>query len=231
MSTYAELKQQILDYTETDSNVLTDTIINDFIKHSELKIFRNADLDVFKKHATTPLTTDDPFISMPGQIPNDFEFVRWIQLYQAASSLTNSTLTQNQRITLIKKDSSWLQEYAPSRATTGVPKYYANWDHDTILLAPAPEAAYTIELAYNALPTGLSSSNTTTWVSNNAPEMLLYACLVEAFKFLKNPQMVQMYEAYYKQTLQPFVGEQMGRRRRDEYRDGMPRITIPSENP
>ena len=43
--------------------------------------------------------------------------------------------------------------------------------------------------------------------------------------------MVQMYEAYYKQTLQPFVGEQMGRRRRDEYRDGMPRITIPSENP
>ena len=112
MSTYAELKQQILDYTETDSNVLTDTIINDFIKHSELKIFRNADLDVFKKHATTPLTTDDPFISMPGQIPNDFEFVRWIQLYQAASSLTNSTLTQNQRITLIKKDSSWLQEYA-----------------------------------------------------------------------------------------------------------------------
>ena len=43
--------------------------------------------------------------------------------------------------------------------------------------------------------------------------------------------MVQMYEAYYKQALQPFVGEQMGRRRRDEYMDGIPRITIPSENP
>jgi len=40
MTTYAELKQQILDYTETDTNVLTDTIINDIIEHAESKIFR-----------------------------------------------------------------------------------------------------------------------------------------------------------------------------------------------
>jgi hypothetical protein len=61
--------------------------------------------------------------------------------------------------------------------------------------------------------------------------MLLYACLVEAFKFLKNPQMVQMYEQYYKESLTPFAGEQMGRRRRDEYMDGIPRIPVPSGNP
>ena len=221
MTTYAELTQQIIDYTETDSNVLTTTILNDIIEHAESRIFRNADLDVFKKYKTANLTIGDPFVAMPGATPQFFAFIRYIQIFS----------TDNVRITLEKKDTSFINEFIPNRTTTGTPKYYANWDNDTIILAPSPDATYTVELAYNAQPTGLSSSNTTTWVSNNAPEMLLYACLVEAFKFLKNPQMVQMYESYYKQALQPFVGEQMGRRRRDEYMDGVPRIAIPSENP
>jgi len=221
MTTYAELTQQIIDYTETDSNVLTTTILNDIIEHAESRIFRNADLDVFKKYKTANLTTGDPFVAMPGATPQLFAFVRYIQIFG----------TDNVRITLEKKDTSFINEYVPNRTITGTPKYYANWDNDTLLLAPSPDATYTVELAYNAQPTGLSSSNTTTWVSNNAPEMLLYACLVEAFKFLKNPQMVQMYEQYYKEVLQPFAGEQMGRRRRDEYMDGIPRIPVPSGNP
>ena len=221
MTTYAELTQQIIDYTETDSNVLTTAILNDIIEHAESRIFRNADLDVFKKYKTANLTIGDPFVAMPGATPQLFAFIRYIQIFS----------TDNVRITLEKKDTSFINEFIPNRTTTGTPKYYANWDNDTITLAPSPDATYTVELAYNAQPTGLSSSNTTTWVSNNAPEMLLYACLVEAFKFLKNPQMVQMYESYYKQALQPFVGEQMGRRRRDEYMDGIPRVPIPSGNP
>ena len=70
-----------------------------------------------------------------------------------------------------------MSEYAPDRTSTGIPKYYANWDNDTIILAPTPNAAYTIELAYNAQETGLSSSNTTTWVSTNAPGLLLICLL------------------------------------------------------
>ena len=221
MTTYAELTQQIIDYTETDSNVLTTTILNDIIEHAESRIFREIDLDVFKKYKTANLTIGDPFVAMPGDTPQLFAFVRYIQIFG----------TDNIRITLEKKDASFINEYVPNRTITGTPKYYANWDNDTLLLAPSPDATYTVELAYNAQPTGLSSSNTTTWVSNNAPEMLLYACLVEAFKFLKNPQMVQMYEQYYKEALTPFAGEQMGRRRRDEYMDGIPRIPVPSENP
>jgi len=221
MTTYAELTQQILDYTETDDNVLTSTIINDIIEHAESRIFRNADLDVFKKYKTASLTSGDPFVAMPGATPQTFAFIRYVQIFN----------TDNVRISLEKKDSSFMNEFLPNRTTTGTPKYYANWDNDTIVLAPTPDAAYTVELAYNAQPTGLSSSTTTTWTSTNAPEMLLYACLVEAFKFLKNPQMVQMYEQYYKEHLTPFAGEQMGRRRRDEYMDGVVRIPVPSGNP
>ena len=230
MTTYSELVTQIREYTETDSNVFTTVIVNDFIEHAELRIFRDVDLDVFRKYQTATLTSGDPFISMPGATPTDFEFARYITIFSPSGSLGG--LTDNERVYLQKKDTSFISEYAPNRTSTGIPKYYANWDNDTIILAPTPNAAYTIELAYNALPTGLSSSNTTTWVSTNAPQLLLYACLVEAFKFLKGPDnMLQMYETYYQQALTPFMGEQMGRRRRDEYMDGVPRIPIRSNNP
>tara|TARA_R100001377_G_scaffold85217_1_gene70847 strand:- start:2019 stop:2708 length:690 start_codon:yes stop_codon:yes gene_type:complete len=229
MTTYAELKQQILDYTETDSNVLTDTIINDFIEHSESKLFREIDLDVFRKYKIASLTANDPFVAMPGSIPADFEFVRYIHIFSGSGSLGG--LTDNERIALEKKDASYINEFLPNRTTTGIPKYYANWDNNTILLAPAPNAAYTVELAYNAQPTGLSSSNTTTWISNNAPLLLLYACLVEAFKFLKSPDMLNTYAQSYSNELQVLAQEQMGRRRRDEYMDGTVRVSLPVQQP
>ena len=230
MTTYSELVTQIREYTETDSNVLTTTIVNDFIEHAELKIFRQVDLDVFRKYKTATLTAGDAFISMPGAIPTDFEYARYINIF-GTSGLSGSSLTANERVFLDKRDPSFMNEYRSDRTATGVPKYYANWDNDTILLAPAPNAAYTIELAYNALPTGLSSSNTTTWVSNNMPTLLLYACLTEAFKFLKNPNMASMYAQSYQELLTPLAAEQIGRRRRDEYKDGVVRIPIPSANP
>ena len=230
MTTYSELVTQIREYTETDSNVLTTTIVNDFIEHAELKIFRQVDLDVFRKYKTATLTAGDAFISMPGAIPTDFEYARYINIF-GTSGLSGSSLTANERVFLDKRDPSFMNEYRSDRTATGVPKYYANWDNDTILLAPAPNAAYTIELAYNALPTGLSSSNTTTWVSNNMPTLLLYACLTEAFKFLKNPNMASMYAQSYQELLTPLAAEQVGRRRRDEYKDGVVRIPIQSANP
>jgi hypothetical protein len=151
-------------------------------------------------------------------------------IYSSSGSLGG--LTDNERVVLQKKEASFLSEYWPNRSSTGIPKYYANYDEDSIILAPTPNAAYTIDLEYNALPTGLSSSNTTTWISNNAPALLLYACLVEAFKFLKGPDnLTQMYQQSYTNALQVLAQEQMGQRRRDEHKDGVVRIPIPSQQP
>jgi hypothetical protein len=234
MTTYSELVTQIRDYTETDSNVLTTTIINDFIEHAELRIFRQVDSDAFRRYATAPLTfvagqVPDPFIAKPGQVPTDFSYVRTVSIYSDSGSLGG--LTDNERIVLIKKDYSFMTEYWPNRTSTGIPKYYANWDQDTLFVAPTPNAAYTIELAYVAQPTGLSSSTATTWISNNAPAALLYACLIEAFKFLKNPEMMAMYTQAYQGEIQVLASEQMGFRRRDDNRDGVVRMPIPSGNP
>ncbi len=229
MTTYSELVTQIREYCEVDSNVFTTAIVNDFIEHAESKIFRQIDFDVFRKYKTATLTAGDAFVGMPGNTPESFAFIRSVNIFSASGSLGG--LTDNERVFLEKRDQSFINEYAPDRTATGIPKYYANWDNDTILLAPAPNAAYTMELAYNAQETGLSSSNTTTWVSNNAPGLLLYACLIEAFKFLKNPNMVAMYTQAYQELLTPLAAEQIGRRRREEYKDGVVRIPIPSANP
>jgi len=109
MTTYAELTQQLLDYTETDSNVLTTAITNDIIEHAESRIFRNADLDVFKKYKTASLTVGDPFVAMPGATPQLFAFVRYIQIFS----------TDNVRVTLEKKDTSFINEYIPNRSNYG----------------------------------------------------------------------------------------------------------------
>jgi len=223
MTTYSELVTQIRDYTETDDSVLSDTRVNDMIEHTEERIFRDVDLDVFRQTKYATLTSGDPFVALPGTTLADFSLIRYFMVYPGSGTATRTLLQ--------KKDVSFMNEFFPVRETTGTPKFYATWDHDTVYLAPTPDAAYKIELSFNTQPTGLSSSTTTTWISNNAPRTLLYGCLVEAFKFLKHPDMVQMYEQSYNQSMQTLVAEEMGRGRRDEYMDGVPRMPIPSQQP
>ena len=223
MTTYSELVTQIRDYTETTSDVLSDTIVNDFIEHVEKRIFREVDLDIFRSYQFATLTVGNPFVSLPGANTDNIAFVRSAQIYTSASP-TREYLEQ--------KDISFMNEYWPNRDSTGKPKYYANWDQDTLYLAPTPNSAYNIELALNKQPTGLSSSNTTTWVGTNAPKVILYATLCEAFRFLKGPDnMLQYYEQGYQQALQGLQTEQNGRRRRDEYYDGVLRLPLDSKQP
>ena len=61
MTTYTELVTQIRDYTETDSNVLTDTIINDFIEHTENRILRELNIPAFVSHQFANFTASNPF--------------------------------------------------------------------------------------------------------------------------------------------------------------------------
>ena len=126
-----------------------------------------------------------------------------------------------------------MSEYydTPETGSSAKPRYYANWDMGTIVVAPTPNAVYKFEIGITKKPTGLSSSNTKTWVSVNAPNVLLYACLCEAFKFLKAPQDQQVYETSYQEAIQALAQEQLGKKRRDEFRDGSLRIPIPSANP
>jgi len=215
--TYDELKQKIIDYTEVSSNVFTDTILNGFINDAEYRILREVDSDNNRRYATANLIASTRFID----VPTNLLIVRSAQIVD--SDLADGSTDQN-RDFLQFRDTSFMSEFNPT-ATTGVPKYYSNWDETRIVVAPTPNATYTIQLNYILKPTGLSSTNTTTYLSTEFPNGLLYACLVEAYGFLKGPvDMLQLYDKKYVEAVKGFSIEQMGRRRRDEYQSGVPRI-------
>ena len=215
--TYAELKQKIIDYTEVSSNVFTDTILNGFINDAEFRILREVDSDNNRKYVSANLIASTRFIDTP----TDLLIIRSAQIVD--SELASGDTNQN-RDFLQFRDTSFMSEFNPT-ATTGVPKYYSNWDETRIVVAPTPDQTYTIQLNYILKPTGLSSTNTTTYLSTEFPNGLLYACLVEAYGFLKGPvDMLQLYDKKYVEAVKGFSIEQMGRRRRDEYQAGVPRI-------
>jgi len=213
--TYAELVQKIRDYTEVSSNVLTDSITNDIIRDAELRIMRDVDVDANKRYVTAQVISGTRFIDTP----QNTLVIRSAQIVDS-DGISNP----DNREFLQWRDSSFMSEFNPTNAQ-GVPKYYSWWDDDTIVLAPTPNATYTIQLNYILKPETLSSTNTQTYISQQFPNGLLYACLVEAFSFLKGPNdLLQLYEGKYKQVLEGFSIEQMGRRRRDEYQSGVPRV-------
>ena len=216
--TYDELVTNIRNYTEVDSNVFSDSVINTFITMAENRILRDIDLDVFKKESTGSMSSGNRFLEMPSDILTH----RYLIFTDAAGD----------QVFLDFRDNSVVKEYWPDFTQTGIPKYYSVWDESNFCIAPTPSTNYSVQLGYVYRPTQLSSTNTTTWISNNAPEALLYACLIQAYSYTKGPaDMVQYFENSYNQAVQGLGVEQQGRRRRDEYRDGMIRIPIKSESP
>jgi len=218
MTDYSDLTDNVRNYTETSTNVLSNTVIQPFIESTEDKVRRTVDLNYYRKYDTATLTVSNPFLPLPA----DWEATRYVQLIDG----------NDDRTYLIQKDISFMNEYAPDRTSTATPKFYAMWDQDTHYLAPTPNAALTVELAYTYKPPGLTSTNTSTWLSQNAPNVLLYGCILEALGYLKGPaDMIQYYDKMYNQSVQALATYEMGRDRRDEFRDGVIRIPLESRNP
>jgi len=217
--TYAELVQKIRDYTEVDENVFTATIVNGFLSDAEFRILRDVDSDNNRQYAQADIVNGQRYVNTP--LINDQTLVI------RSAQITNSTggADNSNRSFLEYRDVNFISEYNPE-GTQGLPKYYSYWDENTIVLAPTPDQNYNMQLNYILNPPGLSSTNTTTYLSTEFSNGLLYACLVEAYGFLKGPaDMIQYYEGKYKEAVKGFSIEQMGRRRRDEYSDGTPRLS------
>ena len=227
------LKTQIRSYTETDSTVLSDSVLENIILNAQYRIFRDVPIDADRKQQTGNLVAGQESINAPaGSL-----FIRGIQVYDSSSVITGAN------VWLEKKDYTYLQEYQDVTGTSaaqGRPKYYAMYgggtgESDTtsgrIAFSPTPNTTYKFRVHYNKMP-DLLENNDTNYISMNFPNGLLYCCLSEAYGFLKGPvDMLTLYENKYKQEVQKFANEQVGRRRRDDYTDGAVRIPITSANP
>ena len=182
--TYAELKTAIQDYTEnTETSFVTN--LPTFIKNAEQRIFKLVDLEFFRKNATSSLSQNDPYLS----VPTDY-------LASFSVSITNNSYKEF----LLQKDVNFIQEYNPNPATTGVPKYYAYFDVNNFIVSPTPNANFAVELHYYYKPDSLTagSDSGTTWLSKNASNAMLYGSLVEAYTYMKGEQdMMTMYEKQF----------------------------------
>ena len=208
--TYAQLKTAIQDYTEnTESSFVTN--LPTFIQNAESRIFKLVDLEVFRKNATSELSTGgDPYLS----VPTDY-----------LASFSMSITVSNEKQFLLQKDVNFIQEYSPNPATTGVPKYYAFFDIDNFIVAPTPDSAYPVELHYYYKPASLTagSDSGTTWLSENAPNAMLYGSLVEAYTYMKGEQdMLTMYEKQFTEALTRIKDLAEARENSDAYRRGLP---------
>jgi hypothetical protein len=226
--TYSELVSNIRSYTEVDSSVLTDSIVQNFIRNVEYRIFRDTDADYSREYATSYFTANNPYVALPDDSGGEGSTTSRRALIVRSVLATN---TSSDQIALQPRDDTFITEYN-EKGTTGFPKYYAMFRENSIFVAPTPNQAYPVQLEYVYTPDSLSPTQTTTYISNNAPNLLLYGCLVEAYGYLKGPMdMYKLYEEKYNSTLQGFALEQTGRRRRDEFQDGVLRIKINSPSP
>jgi hypothetical protein len=220
--THSDFLTQVRNYTEVSSNVLTDAIIQDFIRSVELDVAGKVDYDDLRKYASSNFTAGNRYVSLP----NDAIIIRSVQIIDSS----------NNRTFLEKRDTSFISEFAPNDSTTGTPKYYANWEDNVqqgavILVAPTPANADTIQINYIKSPPEFTST-TNTYLSTNQESMLLHGVLTEAYSFLKGPDnLYNLYQTKYTEEVQNFALQQMGRRRRGEYSDGVPRVVVPSPSP
>ena len=222
--TLTNLQDDIRNFTEVSSSVLSSSVLNTLIKNAENKIYRAIDTDQNVFYATSNAIVGNRYVT----IPSDLRAIRYVQFKDQAGN----------QFYLEQRDTSFMAEYYSTSGTSAVdiPKYYANWDETYWVVAPTPDKTYDITLAYDkepisitntTLPTAAPAATNGTYLSNKYQDLLLYACLVNAYGYLKGPQdMLQYYTKAYTEALESYAIEQIGIRRRDEYQDGEVRAQL-----
>ena len=213
--THANFLTQVRNYTEVDSNVLTDALIDQFITNTELDVASKVDYDDLRKYSNSNFTAANRAVSLPG----DLKYLRAVKITDGGTE-----------VFLEKRDQTFIAEFNPT-GTQGQPKYYANYNDKNIIVAPTPASALAVQIQYIKNAPHFDSGNST-MISDQHQNLLLYGVLVECFSFLKGPvDMYNLYKTRYDKTLEAFALEQMGSRRRGQYTDGVPRVKIGSPSP
>jgi len=206
--TYSELKQAIQDYTENDE---TSFVINLplFIRLAEERILKSVQLNLFQKNQFGTMSTGNEYLSAPSDFLAPFSL---------------SIDVSGDKEFLIFKDLDFVQTYNPDSTTTAQPRYYAQFDVDNFILAPTPNANYTVDIHYLYRPASLTSGadGGTSWLSTNAEITLLYASLIEAYTYMKgDPNLMQMYNQRFVEGVSRLKNLGEAQETTDEYRSGV----------
>ena len=202
--TLETLKSTVQDYCETSETTFV-ADLDRFIQEAEERILKNVELPVFRKNVKGNGTSSSPYLSTPS------DFLATYSLALIIDSVYTYPLF---------KHVSFIRDYTPNPSTTGPTKYYALFDDNTFILGPTPAANYEYELHYKYRPASLTttSGSSTTWLSDNAPDAMLYGTLVEAATFLKIPEEAAQYEQRFVLAINALLKIGEGYGARDVYR-------------
>ena len=206
--TYSSLKTDIQTWAEntgTDFNAQLDT----FIGNTQERLSRDIDPVGFNQNVTSSMSVGDRFITLPSTI--EPMLINYLNI-----------IVSGNRQFLEIKPIEYLQEYWPNASITSTPVYFANFDDNTLYVAPTPDSAYTMELGYQGRINPLSNTNTTNWYTDNAPDALLYGSLSEANLFTKNMEDYNIYNKKYVESVTAINNEARRRRRTDYKFPGSP---------
>jgi hypothetical protein len=172
--TYDSLTSTVLQYLERkDAAVVAQ--IPTFITMCEFEIAENIKTLGQLTVANATMTPNNPVLAKPA---------RWRKT--VSMSVNNGTSMQP----VFLRKFEYLKNYAPNPSVTGTPIYYADTDYEHWYLAPTPDTAYEFEVLYYERIAPLSSTNQTNWLTQYAPNAMLYGTLLQAMTFLKNDSRV-----------------------------------------
>ena len=208
---YSQLVQAIQDYTENDEATFVSQIPT-FVQQAEQRINRSVMIPDLRKNVAGVLTSGNRFLATP----SDFLAVFSLAVIDAS----------NDYHFLLHKDLNFIREAYPATATQGLPVHYSIWDDTSFIVGPTPDIDYNVQLHYYYDPQSIVTASTS-WIGDNADTVLLYGSLIEAYTFMKgDPDILTLYTTRYNEALQQLGQLGDGRNKRDNYRDGTPRIEM-----
>ena len=189
MSTYAYLKADIINTTENDSTEFENQIPY-FVEKAEIRLTKDLDDVGLTNYSSFTFIASNPVVSLPA----DTRIVR---------NVTYKTSTSSNITTLLQRPYEYAIDYwGFASASTGTPRYYARKNNTSIYIVPTPASTLSGEISYVRRPLGLASATGTSVTTSNyfseyCYDALFYACMMEAVRFQKDPQGMQMWQGDY----------------------------------
>lgn len=192
--TYDSLTSTVLQYLERQDTAVVNAIPT-FITLCEFEIAQEIKTLGQLTIANSTMTIDNPVLAKPA---------RWRKT--VSMSVNNGTSMQP----IFVRKFEYLKNYWPDVTQTGTPAYYADTDYEHWYLAPTPDQAYTFEVLYYERIAPLSSTNQTNWLTQYAPNAMLYGTLLQAMPFLKNDARA-IFQQKYSEAIAALKTEDMAR--------------------
>ena len=201
--TFETLKQDVQRYLERGATLASDPIVYEqiprLINLAERRIARELKVQGFIAVVTDTMVPGQSVYPKPD---------RWRDTVSINIG-TGAGLANRQ--TLYTRDYEYLRSYWPNESETDTPVFYSDYNYDNWLVAPTPDAAYPFEVLYYELPPLLDDSVQTNWLTEYAPQLLLYGTLLEATPFLKNDERIGTWQQYYDRAAAMLNGEDLAK--------------------